>query len=542
MASPTPEQLLALNAMLQQNLQQDLAALKLAFPVTIQNASIGVDPNTLSRMLVLEGTALAQGLDQILVKTAAGDVVLKAQQTMEQQLLNLLPSRVTVQMRPGPDGLQAVLVVGNRAAIPEKPLESVTGSSMASPNQTLAAEIPKLNAIHQALILPSSLFSSQTPEQFLQSLIAHAQAKEKPGNKPGTPQQNTLSTVFEKLGFNAQSETAKAAMDLYAPPKSSSGGAAAPAAGLAYMPQATALKILGTLTPEEAMKMRTPNFVMEDGAEIAVVRGNTPSGNPVLSVGDKLIAIQGGKNWPVGMELKVSMGAQAGFVVMEELDGLDMHSWGALRAALEALASQSPALVADMARVRLPQPQAQQLPGALLFFMAAMQRGIPGWLGEEFVEQLKKMGKEDLVRKVQEQWREQMGRECDGPGGQWRGISVPLFDQARMQHMRLYIYDPPDQRKKKKDDPSWARRFLIDMDLSRIGAVQLDGLVHKRRLELVVRTQRALDPDLRKDLMDRFMRTLEEVRYGGDLRFAANKTGWVEIKDKASPPTFLKEM
>jgi hypothetical protein len=72
--------------------------------------------------------------------------------------------------------------------------------------------------------------------------------------------------------------------------------------------------------------------------------------------------------------------------------------------------------------------------------------------------------------------------------------------------------------------------------------VQLDGLVHKRRLELVVRTQRALDPDLRKDLMDRFMRTLEEVRYGGDLRFAANKMGWVEIKEKASPPTFLKEM
>jgi hypothetical protein len=542
MAGPTPEQLLALNAMLQQNLQQDMAALKLAFPVTIQNASIGIDPNTISRLLVLEGTALAHGLDQILVKTGAGEVVLKVQQTMEQQLLNLLPSRVTVQMKPGPDGLQAVLVVGNKAIIPDKPVESLTGSSMAGPSQTLAAEIPKINAIHQALILPSSLFSSQTPEQFLQSLIAHAQAKEKLGTKPAAAPPNNLTTVFEKLGFSAQSETAKEALNLYAPPKSSSGAVPPPIAALANMPQSTSIKILGTLTPDEALKIRAPNFVMEDGVEIAVVRGNTPSGQPVLSVGDKLIAVQGGKNWPVGMELKVSMGAQAGFVVMEGLDGTDLHGWSALRTALEALASQSPALVADLARTRLPQPQAQQLPGALLFFMAAMQRGIPGWLGEEFVEQLKKLGKEDLVRKVQEQWREQMGRECEGPGGQWRGISVPLFDEARMQHMRLYIYDPPDQRKKKKDDPSWARRFLIDMDLSRLGAVQLDGLVHKRRLELVVRTQRALDPDLRKDLLERFMRTLEEVRYGGDLRFAANKMGWVDIKEKASPPTFLKEM
>src|SRR5262249_7362457 len=148
------------------------AALKLAFPVTIQNASIGIDPNTVSRLLVLEGTALANGLDQVLVKTAAGDVMLKVQQTQEQQLLNLLPSRVTVQLKPGPDGLQAVLVVGNRAVLPDKPIDSLSSStSIAGPAQTLAAEIPKMNQIYQSLILPSSLLSSQTPEQFLKSLI-----------------------------------------------------------------------------------------------------------------------------------------------------------------------------------------------------------------------------------------------------------------------------------------------------------------------------------------------------------------------------------
>jgi hypothetical protein len=536
MAGPTPEQLLALNAMLQQNLQQDAAALKLSFSATIQTASIGIDPAAISRLLVLEGTALAHGLDQILVKTAAGEVVLKVQQAQEQQLLNLLPSRVTVQMRPGPDGLQAVLVVGNRAVMPDKPVESLSGTSMASPNQTLAAEIPKMNQIHQALILPSSLFSSQTPEQFLRSLLAHAEAKEKPGARPSaTPgQPGMLNAVFEKLGFSTQSENVKAALDLYSPPKGSQANVPTLPPPLSQQPQATAIKILGVITPGMALPQ-------EDGVEIAVVRGNTPSGQPVLSVGDKLIAVQGGKNWPVGMELKVSMGSQAGFVVTEDLDGFDLRGWSGLRMAIEALAAQSPGLVADLARTRLPQPQSQQLPGALLFFMSAMQRGIPGWLGEEFIEQLKRMGKEDLIRKVTEQWREQMGRECEGPGGQWRGISVPLFDQARMQHMRLYIYDPPDQRKKKKDDPNWARRFLIDMELSRLGAVQLDGLVHKQRLEVVVRTQRALESDFKKDLVERFLKTLEEVRYSGDLRFTANKLGWVDIKEKSST-RFLKEM
>jgi hypothetical protein len=561
MPGPTPEQLLAINAMLQQGLQQDQAAQQqVSLPVTIQNASIGVDPNALTRNLTLEGTltAATQGLDQLVMKTAAGEVVLKVQQNMDQQLLNLLPSRVTLQLRPGPDGLQAVLVVGNKPLQPDKPVESATSGTSVARSQTLTAEIPKINQIHQALVLPSSLFSSQSPEQFLASLTDHVQAKAQAAvlqsqaqllNPQSQAKQvpNFFTGLLQKLGFTPPPMAANEAHSPlleYAPglppsvaSKAFAGATPAQlAAVMSDMPKPTAIKILGVATPEEVLKNRAAlAAAADDGVEIAIVRGNTPSGQPVLSIGDKLIAVQGGKNWPVGMELKVSMGPQAGLIVDANGEPLDAQAWTGLREALVALAANSQASVADLARIRIPQPASTQLPGALLFFLAALQKGHAGWLGDETMRQLKSLNKEELIQKIEEQWRRQINQSAEGPGGEWRGVSIPLFDNEKMQLMKLYIYNPPGQDKqKRKSDPNWARRFLIDITLSRLGPVQFDGLVHHRRLELVVRTDRALNQELRSELVKHFQRTLEEVRYTGTLVFNAQRAGWVDIRETSA--------
>jgi hypothetical protein len=616
MAGPTPEQVLAVNALLQQAMHNietaNQAAAQVSIPVSVQNSNIGLNLAQLTRALTLEGTAtIAGNLDQVLVRTAAGNVVLQVQQQMDRELLNMLPSRVTVQLRPGPEGLVATLVVGNKAAVQaEKPVNSLASGTALSGNQTLTAQIPKINQINQALVLPSSLFSSHTPEEFLAQLNNQVQGRTLPAETGPAPNsaQNFVSSILQKLGINAEAPPVKPAAQLpnvipqnipaptdkpipvpgaplpnvpvnvstpalpntpslpsqviipsatvvLAPnthpnapqvplplPQQGFPIPGSPLPALALAPQTTVIKVIAVIPPQTqpststASSSSTPAVPVtttpdDDDTQIAIVRGNTPSGQPVLSVGDKFVAVQGARNWPVGMQLKVLIGPAAGLIT-ENFDQ-DVRSFPALRQLLESMASLSPALYNDVARLKMPQASPQQLPGALLFLLSALNKGAPEWLGSEVSDKLKEFGKEQLLRTVSEQWRAQMNQEAEGPGGQWRGMTIPLFHDERMHNVRFYVYDPPDQRgRNAKRDPNLARRFLIDFNLTRLGSVQLDGLVHKKRLDLVVRTDRALESALREELVANFRRTLEEVRFMGDLRFATNRTGWVDIKDK----------
>ncbi len=511
MADQTPDQLAAANAILQQAQKGSQEAAQYSFPVSIQNASISINPSTLLRPVTLEGTAVLQGLDQLVMRTAMGEMLLKVQQMQNQDIANLLPARVFLQIRPGLQGLAAVLVVGGKTLMPEKPIESsASGSSMSAFSQTQTAEIPKIGKVHPALVLPSSLFSPHAPEKFIKTAAAKSHAN------------------IGMLNMNApEIEAARKTPEIIKRPDAPPAGRQQQAAptSAAAAPQATSIKILGILAPNS-----TPPAI--PNSEVAIVLGNMPSGQPVLSVGGQMVAVQGAQNWPVNTRLLISMGPLAGLVVDRPPEVMDDGAWTGLRQALAAFAAQSPAAFAEFAQARLPQPKPAQLAGALLFFFEALKGNPVQWLGEDFVRRLRDLGKDDLVKTIQEQWKEHASRDCEGPGGPWRGLSVPLFEQDRMHLFRFYIYDP-HERNGKPRDPNLARRFVIDVSLSRLGPVQLDGLVHRKKLDLVVRTDRPFAAGLRAELLTHFQRALEEVRYDGSLAFSANRMGWVTILDKA---------
>jgi hypothetical protein len=75
---------------------------------------------------------------------------------------------------------------------------------------------------------------------------------------------------------------------------------------------------------------------------------------------------------------------------------------------------------------------------------------------------------------------------------------------------------------------------VVDVSLSRIGDVQLDGLVHKKKIDLIVRTENNFPEKLRNDLRNQFHTSMEEVRYTGTLMFHAHKQGWIDLKSATS--------
>jgi hypothetical protein len=75
-------------------------------------------------------------------------------------------------------------------------------------------------------------------------------------------------------------------------------------------------------------------------------------------------------------------------------------------------------------------------------------------------------------------------------------------------------------------------RFAIEAELSRLGPVQLDGLVRGTRLILVLRSHRALSPELRQEMRGVFHQAVMQSGLSGDLSFATAATFLVSPLDQ----------
>jgi hypothetical protein len=66
-------------------------------------------------------------------------------------------------------------------------------------------------------------------------------------------------------------------------------------------------------------------------------------------------------------------------------------------------------------------------------------------------------------------------------------------------------------------------RLLIDVELTRLGRLQLDGLVQRRRFDLIVRARQALAPEMRRDIAAIFHEAREAAGLAGDIAFLATR-------------------
>lgn len=108
--------------------------------------------------------------------------------------------------------------------------------------------------------------------------------------------------------------------------------------------------------------------------------------------------------------------------------------------------------------------------------------------------------------------------------GQWRAFTMPLFDQGSIDPVRLYVrqpVNPDDGSPAKAVDRGQEHRFVVDLDLSRLGRMQMDGLVQRtdKRFDLIIRVERPFTPEMRRDIMEVFATTLDSIGIKGGVTF-----------------------
>ncbi len=200
----------------------------------------------------------------------------------------------------------------------------------------------------------------------------------------------------------------------------------------------------------------------------------------------------------------------------------------ALREAISVLSAADPALATQFVRSVLPQANTQ-LAATLLFFLSATRGGdIRGWVGDRVAARLDDAGRADLVPRLSAELA--APRAMPEPtAGEWRSQTIPLYQDTDIGGLVLHVRAAGDEGGANGTAEENGRRFLIEMDLSRMGPLQLDGLVRAKRLDLTVRSQAAFPEAMRQDMRALFRDASETVGLQGGLTFQAGGHDWVTV-------------
>ncbi len=102
------------------------------------------------------------------------------------------------------------------------------------------------------------------------------------------------------------------------------------------------------------------------------------------------------------------------------------------------------------------------------------------------------------------------------PPGDWRLLLVPLVGQGPVEALRFFMKKRPPAD---PDGPAAPTHFLCDLALSRLGALQIEGLLREARFDLVLRSRRPLEGALQDELTGIFVAASEAGGLSGALRF-----------------------
>ncbi len=221
---------------------------------------------------------------------------------------------------------------------------------------------------------------------------------------------------------------------------------------------------------------------------------------------------------------------------MQELTSL-ASDWKSLSDAVTFLQAGNPQLAAQLTQ-QLPQA-GPQLASGLLFFLAAVKNGDPRqWLGGRVMAAL-----ETTVPGIAGKLRADMTQlqqfSAEAPKGNWSVVMLPIMQDGQLEQARLFFrHDREPGEGLKKGGAN--HRFILEVDLSQLGSMQLDGFVRKaerkHQFDLVIRSARPLSPQVSNDIRTLFEDSVAAAGFGGYLAFQLGSQHFVRPMASVQAP------
>ena len=288
------------------------------------------------------------------------------------------------------------------------------------------------------------------------------------------------------------------------------------------------LKFIGT---KDNLSLNSKNLKAGHSVISGVVVATTPSGQPIL-------------NTPLGMmAVETLVPLKTGFSLQLEVDPKKISTpissspatrfeaisqskeWFNLGDAILKINLVDPQVSQNLVNNIIPQPNSQ-LTSNILFFINALKGGdVKSWIGSNAASLLSRI-QPQLLTQLNEDFAVLARANMDPQPSEWRTAIIPFFTAMGLDQFQLHTRTQSSQ-KKKMDTSS---RFIIDISLSRIGRLQLDGFLRKKRkrLDLIVRAQQALPREMHAEISKIYRSFLETSKISGQITFHINQS-FVEI-------------
>lgn len=269
----------------------------------------------------------------------------------------------------------------------------------------------------------------------------------------------------------------------------------------------------------------------------ATVVGSSAAGQPVIASGGTVLTLATGP-LPLGskIELMAIAPAPRPAAAMMQQPASPFPTYPSLPTVMAA-ADQAGEATRAALLTALPKP-GPALAGEMLRFLNAARKGDLGNLfSSETRTNLEKTGKGgQALRSLAREFSEAARPTVENSSGDWRGFTLPMAHQGAIEPIRLYLHKIDEEEENQgSGDGERGQRFVVDLELSRLGSLQIDGLAKQNRLDVVLRTPRTLDGETRQALELFFTETLAARGLTGMLIFQVAPPISVIARDKPPP-------
>lgn len=409
---------------------------------------------------------------------------------------------------------------------------TVTGIVTAPPPTGTPAAAPLPPGTEITLKLVSIAPRPDTPGQPAAPPAFSAPAYAAYGRATGTPPPQATPAAIPPPG----ADPASPATPVTQARQAVTGAPPAPAAPVTTVPAAPPAGVL----PQAPV----PPIVVQPGAQLhAIPVAREPGGETVVQTAAGVIRLPASITLPPGSDalfeiVKIDRPATA--VAPPPAESLPAplpelaRQWISLQSIFRLLAEPGltgaaptlPGLLAP-GLPNAPPMTPQAMSAGLMLFVAALKGGdFFNWLGHDNVRRLETGGHGELLRQAESDFSS-IARQFSAPAPtqSWQALFFPLAMGGEVQQLRLFVKrdrKKDGEKREKKDEDT---RFVVEMDLSQLGEMQMDGFVrrHERELDfdLVIRSHSPLEEAIQREIQAIYQATAELTGYRGQLTFQA---------------------
>jgi hypothetical protein len=172
-------------------------------------------------------------------------------------------------------------------------------------------------------------------------------------------------------------------------------------------------------------------------------------------------------------------------------------------------------------------------------FVAAMRGGdVTGWMGEKGVEIIKSSRRAEAFARIAGDFIANARRADDTtPPGEWKSLTLPMLYGHELSRIHLHYRSFERDGDDKTPDRKTGTRFVLDLSLTRMGPLQIDGFSIGKKLDVTLRSEQPLSPQMREAMRTRYHDAVTGIGFAGTLNFSndiAHK-GWVATDHQPAP-------